>query len=210
MPRFFSFNRYDSDIEHWAQSEYARQFLKINGVADEKIFTVTDFLDNIFFEVLPLKNSAKKNLIAYRQIKGSDFTDIVKELASGVEWQAVEDLTPAVAQKLFLDAKIYVDFGEHPAKEKLVREAAISNCVVITSKHGAAANDIDINISAEFKFEETIKDAVKAADKIQSVLQDFEVELSKQKNFRERILREKYFFVEQIKSALEISKSPNY
>lgn len=210
MPRFFSFNSYDSDIEHWAQSEYARKFLKINGVADEKIFTVTDFLDNIFFEVLPLKNSAKKNLIAYRQIKGSDFTDIVKELASGVEWQAVEDLTPAVAQKLFLDAKIYVDFGEHPAKEKLVREAAISNCVVITSKHGAAANDVDINISAEFKFEETIKDAVKAADKIQSVLQNFEVELSKQKNFRERILREKYFFVEQIKSALEISKSPNY
>ncbi len=204
MPRFFSFNRYDSDIEHWAQSEYARQFLKVNGVPDEKIFTVTDYLDNIFFEVLPLKNSAKKNLIAYRKIQGSDFTDIVKELASGVDWQPVENLTPAVVQKLFLDAKIYVDFGEHPAKEKLVREAAVSNCVVITSKHGAAANDLDINIPAEFKFDETIKDAVKAGDKIQDALKNFEVELSKQNNFREKILREKYFFVEQIKSALEI------
>lgn len=204
MPRFFSFNRYDSDIEHWAQSEYARQFLKVNGVPDEKIFTVTDFLDNIFFEVLPLKNSAKKNLIAYRKIQGSDFTDIVKELASGVEWQPVENLTPGIVQKLFLDAKIYVDFGEHPAKEKLVREAAISNCVVITSKHGAAANDVDINISDEFKFEETIKDAVKVADKIQSALQNFEGELSKQNKFREKILREKYSFVQQIKNALEI------
>ena len=208
MPKFFSFNPYDSDIEHWAQSEYARQFLKINGVADEKIFTVTDFINQKFFDAPPVKNSAKKNLIAYRQIKGSDFTDIVQALTAAYEWQPVESFTPENIQKLFGAAKVYVDFGDHPAKGKLVREAAILNCVVVTSLHGAAANDIDINISDEFKFEETIEDAKKAAKKIQAAMKNFNVELSRQNNFREKILREKELFVEQVKAALEIFRIP--
>ncbi len=202
MPKFFSFNYYDSNIEHWAQSEYARQFLKINGVADEKIFMVTDYINQIFFDAPKISTSAKKNLIAYRKIQGSDFADIVQALTSQFEWQAVEDVTPAVVQKLFADSKIYVDFGDHPAKGKLVREAAISNCVVITSKHGAAANDFDINIPAEFKFEETIEDAVKAGEKIKSVVKNFDSELSKQNNFREKILNERKLFSEQVKIAL--------
>ena len=205
MPRFFSFNRYDSDIEHWAQSEYAKNFLKINGVPDAKIFTVTDFLDNIFFNS-NTKSVAKKNLVAYRKIQGRDFSEVVKDL-SDVEWQAVENVNPAVVKKLFDAAKIYVDFGEHPAKDKLTREAAISNCVVITGKRGAAGNDVDINIPDEFKFEETITDAKKIAKKIKSVLKNPEASLAKQKAFREKILREKNLFEGQIKTALGIKPS---
>lgn len=207
MPKFFSFNHYDSDIEHWAQSEYARQFLKINGVADEKIFTVTDFINPKFFDAPQIKSSAKKNIVAYRQIKDSDFTDIVQALTAEFKWQPVESFAPESVQKLFGEAKIYVDFGDHPAKGKLVREAAILNCVTLTGKHGAAANDIDINISDEFKFEETIDNAVKAGEKIKAVMKNFDAELSKQNNFREKVLREKNLFFEQIKTALNLDKN---
>ena len=131
MPKFFTFSHFDEDVEHWAQSEYARQFLKVNGVPDEKVYAVSDCLNKNFLNyAVKIDTAAKKNLVAYRPVPNRDFTDVVKNLANGVEWRAVEDLTAAALQKLFAEAKVYVDFSDHGAKDKLTREAAVSGCVV--------------------------------------------------------------------------------
>ena len=39
---------------------------------------------------------------------------------------------------------IYIDFGHHPDKERLPREAAIHGCIVITGLCGSAANSQDV------------------------------------------------------------------
>ena len=204
MPKFFSFNRFDNDVEHWTQSEYARQFLKVNGVPEEKIFSVGDHLTQNFIDAAENSNlTNKKNLVAYKKTGGKDFTDVVKDLSEN-EWWPVEDARPEIVQKLFDRAKIYVDFGELASKEQLMREAALSNCVIITGKRGVAANDIDINIPAEFKFEETVDSAVDVATKIQDVIKNFEAELDKQQDFRNEILREKNNMFNELQAALEI------
>lgn len=186
MPRLFSFNSADDDVEHWAHSEYARQFLKLNGVAEEKIYTVTDFLDRIFLDNQP-NLAAKKNLVAFNPVKNRDFTDVVRKLSPNIEWRAVKNLTP----EFFSDAKIYVDFGDHTSCDKFTRAAAISGCVIISGKRGAASNDFDFNIPAEFKFDETIDAAVAVDEKIHDILDNFDAEFAKQADFRDKILREK-------------------
>ena len=206
MPKFFTFSHFDGDIEHWAQSEYARQFLKVNGVPDEKVFTVSDSLNKNFLDyAAKIDTAAKKNLVAYKPVPNRDFTDVVKNLANGVEWRAVEDLTAAALQKLFAEAKVYVDFSDHGAKDKLTREAAVSGCVVITGKRGAAGNDVDLNIPAEFKFNETVDAALAAAEKIGDALENFDAEYAKQTDFREKILRETDSSLEEIAAALGVA-----
>ncbi len=201
MPRLFSFNRFDDDIEHWAQSEYARQFLKLNGVAEEKIYDVTDFLDRDFLDAAP-DFAAKKDLVAFKPVQIRDFTDVVRKLSPNIEWRAVKNLTP----ENFVDAKVYVDFGDHASCDKLTRAAAISGCVVITGKRGAASNDADINIPAEFKFDETIDAAVAVDEKIRDVLANFDAEFAKQAEFREKILREKNLAAKNLTSTLGVSE----
>lgn len=100
-------------------------------------------------------------------------------------------------------AKVYIDFGSHPGKDRIPREAALSGCVVITGKRGAAANDIDINIPAEFKFdiESTCGDIIK---KIRDVFENFEENYRKQKNYRARILDDKPRFAREVAAAFNI------
>ncbi len=210
MPRFFSFNRFDSDVEHWAQSEYARQFLKVNGVPEEKIYSVGDHLTQNFFDAAQnAKFTGKRNIVAYKKTGGKDFTDVVKDL-SEIEWLPVEDARPEIVQKLFNRAKVYVDFGELSSREQLMREAALSNCVIITGKRGAAANDVDINIPAEFKFEETIDSALDVAAKIQDVIKNFKTELAKQQDFRDKILRERNDLFSELQTALKIAPAEKF
>lgn len=206
MPKFFTFSHFDENVEHWAQSEYARQFLKLNGVPDEKIFTVSDCINKNFLNyAVKIDTAAKKNLVAYKPVPNRDFTDVVRNLANDVEWRAVENLTAAALQKLFAEAKIYVDFSDHGAKDKLTREAAVSGCVVIMGKRGAAGNGVDFNIPAEFKFDETVDAALAAAEKISDALENFDAEHAKQAEFREKILRESDDSIEKIAEALSVA-----
>ena len=95
------------------------------------------------------------------------------KLAPDIEWRPIEKMTPAQVQELLAQAKIYIDFGNHPGRDRIPREAAISGCVVITGKRGAAANDIDINIPAEFKFDEKITKPQEVIEKIRAVFENF-------------------------------------
>jgi len=42
--------------------------------------------------------------------------------------------------------KLYVDFGKHPGKDRMPREAAVHGCCIITGRRGAAGNPFDIPI----------------------------------------------------------------
>jgi hypothetical protein len=52
-------------------------------------------------------------------------------------------------------AKLYIDFGDHPGKDRLPREAAALGCCVLVNRRGSAANDQDIPIPAAYKVDDT-------------------------------------------------------
>ena len=63
-------------------------------------------------------------------------------------------MTSLEIKKLMLTSKIYVDFGNHPGKDRIPREAAMCGLIVITGKKGSAGNNIDVPIPPKYKFEE--------------------------------------------------------
>lgn len=199
MPKFFYFQDSEKDIDHWVQSEYARQFVMLNGVHEKNIYVVEDYLNQEFLsKASKVDLSKKENIVVFNPRKGFEVTKKLISIASDIKWIPIKNMTPAQVQLLLSKAKVYIDFGNHPGKDRIPREAAVSGCVVITGKRGAAANNIDINIPSEFKFDETDKDLSFIIEKIRDIFQNFKTAHASQFYYRERILNDKVRFENEV------------
>ena len=207
VPKYFTFDD-DGDIaEHWAQSEYVRQFLRLNGVA--KIRSVETHMSQTFLSRADkIDFAAKKNFVAYNPRKGFDFTKRLIDLAPEIDWRPIKNMSPAQVRELLTAAKIYVDFGNFPGRERIPREAALSGCVIVTGFRGAAANDVDFNIPAEFKFDERAVAPQAVVDKIRDVLNNFETAFAAQENFRTSLLTAQKNFSDALIDAFGLKKFP--
>lgn len=204
VPKFFYFNPADN-FEHWVQSEYARQFVTLNGVPAERIHAVSDYLRQDFLSAADkIDLSAKKNIVAFNPLKGLEITQRLMNIAPDIDWRPIQNMTPAEVQALLAAAKVYIDFGNHPGKDRIPREAAISGCVVVTGRRGAAANPVDINIPDDFKFAETAADLPDVIAKIREIFTDFEPNYAAQKDYRAKILAEKNNFASDVAAAFSL------
>ena len=71
-------------------------------------------------------------------------------------------MTPDQVNSLLGSVKVYIDFGEHPGKDRFPREAAMAGCCIVTGKQGSAGNDIDIAIPRKYKIDERESDFIKS------------------------------------------------
>lgn len=143
----------DSNIVHLTQSDYARQFLAKRRVRSS---VLTDYLSKPILDgAAQAQITKKQDLVLYNPMKGLDFTErLIQASYRMFEWQPIQGLdSDGVAERL-AHAKLYVDFGDHPGRDRIPREAAISGCCVITGRRGAAGNPVDLPIPSRFILDE--------------------------------------------------------
>lgn len=203
LHRLFSFDKKDRVI-HWCQSEYARQFVICNGVPEADVFMVEDYLSQGFLACTP-DLSVKKNMVAFNPRKGWDITKNIIEARPDIDWRPIANMTPVQVKELLLQAKVYIDFGNHPGKDRIPREAALSGCVVITGRQGAAANDIDIQIPADFKINDADTNAILA--KIDAVFADYMSNYQRQSSYRLDICDDFNRFNDELDNVLEVYRN---
>ena len=209
FPKFFCFKKEDDDLIHFVQSEYARRFVKVNGIPDDRIFMVEDYLNQTFLQrAAHVDLAAKKNFVAFNPKKGFEATEQLMKLAPDIDWRPIQNMTPAQVQELLAASKVYIDFGGHPGKDRIPREAAVSGCVVITSRQGAADNEVDINIPDEFKFGFDTSTPQQVIDKIHEVFENFRTAYDKQAAYRARIFDDRNRFAREVAAAFEIKNFP--
>ena len=140
-------------VVHLAQSEYAKQFVEQKGA---QALMLTDYVrDEIVERARALRDGAKEDIVAYNPKKGLAFTQqLMAASPAGIRWVPIENMSPAEVAQLLGRAKVYVDFGPHPGRDRIPREAALCGCVVITNTQGSAGNGIDVPIPADCKFDE--------------------------------------------------------
>lgn len=143
-------------VHHAWQSEYARQFLAGRGVHDS--VALTDYISPALTlpeEALP--SGPRRDVVLYNPRKGWAFTSRLIEAfrGSGIEFLPLVGYTEAQLRELFASCKAYVDFGEHPGRDRIPREAAAGGCIVLTGRRGSAANDVDVPIAPHFKIDDT-------------------------------------------------------
>ena len=208
MPKCFYFQPEETTTEHWVQSEYARQFAMLNGVHEKNIYVVEDYLNQAFIsQALNIDLSSKENVVAFNPKKSFYVTHQLIELAPDIRWAPIQGMTAEQVQFVLSKVKVYVDFGHHPGKDRIPREAAIAGCVVITGKRGSAGNDIDINIPSEFKFEDTAENLPKIIEKIRDIFINFKEAYLKQNDYRERILNDKSRFEMEVADACNLKST---
>ncbi len=187
---------------HLFQSEYAKSFLLMNQIPAEKLIHLGDYINQSYLD--NYKNAIdtkKEDIILYNPKKGKEFVDELRNRAPDLQWKAIENMTTEEVGNLMRKSKVYIDFGNHPGKDRIPREAAMSGCVVITGKKGSAAFDEDVPIPPEYKIDESVGDEVyaKAVTAIRDSLLNYYFVINKFTNYRERILVEKEEFLGDIK-----------
>jgi len=172
--RRFNFNlkSHRRDVKHLCQSYYAQQFLDSKGIDS---FYLSDYLSvDIIDGALSQSNQhERKDIVLYNPKKGFEFTKKLIDAAPHYSWVPIENMTPKEVVKLLLTAKVYIDFGYHPGKDRFPREAAISGCCVITGKRGSAANQIDIPIPDTYKFDDKESAIPEIVQKINVCFRDY-------------------------------------
>lgn len=110
-------------------------------------------------------------------------------------------MTPAEVSDHCNRAKVYIDFGHHPGKDRMPREAAIAGCCIVTGRQGAAKFPEDIFIPDVYKIDETRSDFVHEFGRtISNIFEAFEENAEHFDDYRTRIRTEKSDFMDQVAS----------
>lgn len=171
----------DMDVMHLVQCQYARSMLlTIFGVPQERIRYLSDYLRPEFLETARQEaQTIKQNIVVYNPKKGYEITrHLIKtakeRIGTEITFVALERMTPAMVGETLRCAKVYIDFGSHPGKDRIPREAAISGCCVITGKKGSAAYAEDVPIPERYKFEDGIAQAQEILTLIEDMMVNYE------------------------------------
>lgn len=179
---------------HLVQSEYAKQFLKNQGIS--KVVRLSDYLNDLYFEKRAAEK--RKDYVFYNPVKGFEFTKKIIDMSPDINWFALQNMTTQEVRDCLLKGKVYIDFGNHPGKDRFPREAAMLGCCIITGRRGAAENEIDIPIADEFKFADAEENIPLIVAKIRECIKDYDNTVLKFSEYKEIITGEKKVFRDDV------------
>lgn len=189
------------NIKHLVQSEYARLYLLNEcNVSGDCIFYLSDYLNKSYLQKATSTTSkVRKDQIIYNPRKGFEFSQKIMQLVTEYEWVPLQGYTPDQMVSVMNESKVYVDFGNHPGKDRIPREAAMCGCCVITGKRGAAANSKDILIPDDYKFSDDDNNIDLIKKCISTCMEFFDDKTKDFDMYRNRIMSEEEQFESDIK-----------
>lgn len=195
---YYKFRERD-DVFHLAQSYYAIDFLTTTlGIPNERIDYLSDYINDVYLQINPEElDIQRKNMVIFNPKKGGwRLKKLIDETQDEILWVPLENLTKEKMRLHMLIAKVYVDFGNHPGKDRIPREAAISGCCVITGRQGAAAYEQDVPIPEKYKIDDSSDvDVPKVRELILDIFENYEERSEDFDGYREMIRGEKEKFV---------------
>jgi hypothetical protein len=188
-------------VLHMAHSYFSIDFLKQNNIPI--IGQLSDYMNDRFLSGKDFK-SQKENTIIYNPVKNGPFLEKIKAITPDLNWFAIErNLTPEEVLEAMKKAKVYIDFGYHPGKEKMPRESCLMDCCLIVGKDGSAKFKEDMPILDEYHFEKKEKNSEAIASKVRSCLINYDEHIKDFENYKQVLLNEKKVFINTIKTLFQ-------
>jgi hypothetical protein len=178
------------------QSYYAENILKkhniINNVKYLSDYINEDYLCcNTFID-------ERQDIILFNPNKGYEILSEVINKLPKYKWIPIIGYENNELVKLFSSAKLYIDFGPHPGKDRIPREACILGCCVITNKEGSANFEQDVSIPEMYKFQNPLKSINELDQLILEIFENFEIKYKDFEDYRRKIRNEKSTFLFEI------------
>lgn len=187
---------YNCDL-HLCQSYYAKLYLKAKGIPENKIADLSDYINQDYLDKAD-NDIIKKDIILYNPKKGASITKRLINAEKSFTWVPLVNLTNEEMRQVLQTAKVYIDFGYHPGKDRIPREAAICGCCVITGRRGAAGNNIDIPISDRYKFDDKRLDTKAVINEIQRIFDNYDLTSKDFDEYRSIIRKERNKFYSDV------------
>lgn len=133
-----------ANVKHVTQSKYAEKFAEVLGF--EVLGPLTDYTVDLtcIAEVLPWAERRKLILFNANHKVTHDLqkiADHIGEMDPEIECLPVQGLKRSELAGLFGQARVYVDLGSLPGKDRMPREAMSLGCMPIVAMHGAGAHE---------------------------------------------------------------------
>ena len=165
--------------------------LRENGI--EPVGQISDYMNEAFYQ-LANPAAVKEDIIIYNPKKNDEFLTEIINGTSQYNWKPLQDMTPQEVAGWMNKAKLYVDFGYHPGKERMPREACIMRCCMIIGKTGSAAHQPDMPIPEQYRFEKDKEQIPGIIDRIKECLTKYDELINDFKPYREALYREEERF----------------
>ena len=151
---------------HLYQSFYSKEYVerKIQGA---KGMFLSDYINEQHGQFL-YPAEYRQDIALFNPQKGFQNIEPLIEKADWIKWIPLIGMDREKMILMMQSGKIYVDFGNHPGKDRIPREAAANGCCVITNREGSAAFYDYVPIPDKYKFENTAD----SLDDINSLMHD--------------------------------------
>jgi len=196
----------DKFAGHLCQSEYARLYLSNHNI--DNLHLLSDYINDDYVQrSSSIYISRKKPIVVYNPTKGIEQTKKILSHLSGIDVIPIINMTRDQVMDLLSNAMVYIDFGNHPGKDRIPREAAMLGCCVITNLRGSAANSIDIPIHPRYKFDDAQSGFERnVVDLIYKITNDFTSHYKTFNSYRDIISCEKDVFERSVQSFLTFTR----
>jgi len=179
---------------YMAQSHRAMKWFK----ELKPMYYLSDYLNPEFLKT-QYDPSKKEDIVAYNPRKGFAFTRKIISSAKDIKFVPITGGKRQKVMETLQRAKVYIDFGNHPGKDRIPREAAILGCCVIVGKRGSARFYEDVPIPDEYKFDAKLENIPKIIEKIKDCFENYEERVRDFDHYREIIRNEPQRFVEDLR-----------
>ncbi|AOZ97336.1 hypothetical protein [Butyrivibrio hungatei] len=190
---------------HLFQSKYSIEYVKKMFPDANGIF-LSDYINEEHGKFIYPAEGRMNNAL-YNPAKGFEEIKPLIAKASWLNWIPLVKMDLPHMILTMQSSKIYVDFGNHPGKDRIPREAAADGCVVITNKKGSAAFQEDVPIPEQYKFD----DPASQLDAIDTLMHDICDNFVQHQNafadYRSFIASEKAKFDEDVLNFISVLKT---
>lgn len=184
---------------HLSQTEHATRYLRTCGIEPLPLIDSINeqFLNDNYRQHL----THKKNLILYNPTKGKAITSQLIRALPQYQFLPLKGYSPDALSEVLYSAKLYIEFGQHPGRDRLPREAAMHGCCIITHPVGSAANSIDVPIPEHYKIDSSSADFLERLHiLIEDIFQNFPKRTEEFEPYRTYLKNEPTIFKAQISS----------
>jgi hypothetical protein len=191
------FNEFlDEGILNLYQSNYALFHLVEKGTIQYMpLYDYINIIDKFNYDV-----KSKKNIVCYNPAKGIDITNKIISNNKDIQFVPLIGMSEIQVVDALKSSKVYIDFGNHPGKDRIPREAALAGNCIISSRSGSAKYFNDMPILDKYKMNNI--------DNIGKIINDcflkFDENNSNFNLYRSNIKNEKEEFFNQVKKIFKL------
>ena len=178
---------------HLCQSKYVEVFLSNESFGN--LLPLYDYINSEFNSEIEGK---REDIVLYNPKKGYKLTKTFIRNWPEFNWVPIANMNYQQIATLMRKSKLYVDFGDHPGRDKIPREAAMSGLCVITGKRGSAKYFEDVPIDDEYKFDESNLDLERLYHTIRDILDNYEVHRLRFVGYRDMVNNSRQLFLAQV------------